>query len=848
MSTTVPPSSTPSSSTPSSSTPSSSTPPSTTPPSTDLPKDGARGAHRAPAGRTASSVLPNQRAEVPVPTGLLALPGMLEEDLRPRKVRLLSMLALSVVGGLLLAILCLPLVGGVGLGAKSTADTFNDLPAELFAPPLPERSVVLDRNGTPIAALHGDQDRQNVPLARIPVPMRQAIVAIEDRRFYDHHGVDYKGVLRAAVSNQENGEITQGGSTLTQQYVKNVLITLANTDAGRQAAQERSIKRKLREARYALALEKKLSKDQILTNYLNIAYFGDGAYGVAAAAQHYFGKDISTIDVAEAALLAGLVQNPNAYNPKLHPAEAKQRRDVVLAAMGSSGFLVPDAVKYASAVPLNVRKGTTVSDGCEAAGSAAFFCQYLRATLLSDPAFGPTPEERQRKLFEGGLQIRTSLDPAVQAAAQSAADAIIPAGNRVATAVVILQPGTGEVQAMAVNRVYAPTDDGKPTGTTADRVHTKLNYALRPFQPGSTFKVFTLAAALDQGMPLSTTYNAPNCYTSRVFSNPSGGCFHNASDGEGGVFSMSQATWHSVNTYFVQLEERVGVLKVRDMAKKLGVASPRLNQVQEGDGSLTLGAFEVTPMDMATAYATLAAHGKRCTAKPVLAVQERGKKSAYVGPGRCDQVLDPAVADDVSSVLQGVIREGTAAANGPIGRPAAGKTGTTEENRSAWFVGYVPQLAAAVWVGDYRSPDQYPLRYSATTPEGVPVPGWGQGTVFGGGLPAQVWSRAMRAATQNLPLENFPPPDHTLARGSAPSAPSGPSRPAPPPAPAPAAAAPPSPAPSPSSAAPKPSASPKPPTTKPKPTTAQPSPKPTATKPKPTPKAKPSPTKKPTKK
>src|SRR4051812_42451693 len=316
--------------------PSSSPPPSTDPSPEELP----RGSHRA-TGRAASSVLPHQRGDAPAATGLLALPGMLEEDHRPRKVRLLSMLALSVVGGLLLAILCLPLVGGVGLGAKSTADTFNDLPAELFAPPLPERSVILDRNGAPIASLHGGQDRVNVPFERTPAPMRQAIVAIEDRRFYDHHGIDYKGVLRAAVSNQESGEVTQGGSTLTQQYVKNVLITLANTDAGREAARERSIKRKLREARYALALEKKLSKDQILTNYLNIAYFGDGAYGVAAAAQHYFGKDVSAVNAAEAALLAGLVQNPNVYNPKLHPAAARERRDQVLTAMGVGGFLTP---------------------------------------------------------------------------------------------------------------------------------------------------------------------------------------------------------------------------------------------------------------------------------------------------------------------------------------------------------------------------------------------------------------------------------------------------------------------------------------------------------------------------
>ena len=743
------------------------------------------------------------------------------------------MLVLPVLTGLVLALLLLPLVGGLALTAKSAANGFNDLPAELVAPPLPERSVILDRNGKPIADLHGAEDRVNVPLASIPVSMRQAIVAIEDRRFYEHHGVDYKGVLRAAISNQESGEVTQGGSTLTQQYVKNVLITLADTDQGREAAQERSLQRKLREARYALALEKTLSKDQILTNYLNIAYFGDGAYGVAAAAQHYFGKDISQISPVESALLAGLVQNPNLYNPKLHVKAATERRNLVLAAMRDSGYITQPAFAFASGTPLRVRKTTTASDGCEAAGTAAFFCQYLRQTLLNDPEFGASPDERQRKLFEGGLQIRTSLDPTVQTAAQAAADATIPAGNRVATAAVVLQPGTGQVLAMAVNRVYAPTTDKQSVASTTDRVHTKLNYALQAFQPGSTFKVFTLAAALKQGMPLSTTYNAPNCYRSRVFLNPGGTCFHNASDGEGGVFSMPQATWHSVNTYFIQLEEHVGVLNVRDMARALGVTSPRLDSVDAGSGSLTLGAFEVTPLEMATAYATLAAHGIRCMPKPVLALTENNQLSKYSGPGgQCQQVLEPTVADTVSNVLEGVIQQGTAASYGSIGRPAAGKTGTTDENQSAWFDGYVPQLAASVWVGDYRNPVQYPLRYSSTTPEGVPVPGWGQGTVFGGGLPTELWARMMRTATANLPVENFPPPSQAVSVGPvAPPQPTGPANPGPA---APPPAAPPSPSTSPSTSAtpaPKPTASA---------STGPPSPRPTTTSPSPSPRPKPS--------
>jgi membrane peptidoglycan carboxypeptidase len=800
-----------------------------------------------------TSIPPGFPLPRPGDTGMLGrmpLPGVADDVLPRRRTRIAALLVLPVVTGLLLALLMLPLVGGVGLTAKATADSFNDLPAALVVPPLPERSVILDRTGRPIAELHGTEDRVNVPLSRIPVSMRQAIVAIEDRRFYEHHGIDFKGVLRAAVTNQESGAVTQGGSTLTQQYVKNALITLADTDEGRQAAQERSVKRKLREARYAVSLEKTLSKDQILTNYLNIAYFGDGAYGVAAAAQHYFGKDISQIDPVQSALLAGLVQNPNAYNPKLHPKTALVRRNLVLAAMRDSGYISQPAYAYGSAMPIKVQSTPAASDGCEEAGTAAFFCQYLRQTLLDDPQFGPTPEERQRRLFEGGLRIRTTLDPAVQASTQKAIDETVPAGNRVATAAVVLQPGTGDVLAMAVNRIYGATTDKKPVETTADRVHTKLNYAVLPFQAGSTYKLFTLAAALDSGIPLSTTFNSPNCYRSQVFSNPvgNGNCFHNASDGEGGVFNMTQATANSVNTYFVQLEERVGVLKARDMAKRLGVTTPLLDQVDPGEGSFTLGTTITSPIQMATAYATIAAHGTRCMPKPVLDMTEQNQKSSYDGPGgQCQQVLDPRIADTISNVLETVITQGTAAKNGPIGRPAAGKTGTTEDNQSAWFIGFVPQMAAAVWVGDSRNPVQYPLHYGPSTPDGVPVPGWGGGPVFGGDLPTEVWSRAMRAATADLPVENFPPPDQSLARGRAtapPVADNEPNGPVPAPVvPAPSAPVVPSPTVSsapPPSPVPQPTFAPPPPRPSPTATTPRPTPKPSTTRPTPKP-----PTKKP---
>ncbi len=715
---------------------------------------------------------------------------------RRRPVKLLSIIALSAVAGLLLAVIALPVVGGLGLGAKSGADFFNDLPTQLLVPPPAQRSVIVDRNGKTIATLHGAEDRVVIPLSDIPVVMRHAIVAIEDRRFYEHHGIDYRGIVRAALTNQENGSVTQGGSTLTQQYVKNVLIEQATTPEELKAARERSLQRKIREARYALALERKLSKDQILANYLNIANFGDGAYGVEAAAQHYFNIHAKQLNVVQAALLAGIVNSPTAYDPKLHPKHALSRRNLVLEQMAKAKYITQPQLKFAKLFPLGLStafKRTT--DGCEPAGSAAFFCEYIRNALLSDSKFGATYEARQRRLFEGGLVIKTSLDPQIQADAQNAVDTVVPAGGRIATAAVVMQPGTGEVLAMAINRKYADTTDHLPLyGTvkgkhveSADHYDTKFNYAtaVPGYQPGSTFKLFTIAAALENGIPTSTTFNSPACIYLANFEGrnptglnrqcpsdtpgvvaPFGEGYANAGDSEAGTFNMAAATAQSVNTYFVQLEKKVGIRKVRDMAQRLGVRSPTLNGDGAIIGSLTLGAKEVNPLDMATAYATVAAHGLRCWPKPFLDMRDRdGKPVTYSGPGKCEQVLAPNIADTITSMLQGVITGGTAWANGQIGRPAAGKTGTTDNHYSAWFVGFIPQLVTAVWVGDSRNPTLYPMQYGPTTPDGTIVGGVQQGLVFGGDLPTRVWASTMRAASANLPVENFAGPDLSLQFG-----------------------------------------------------------------------------------
>jgi membrane peptidoglycan carboxypeptidase len=729
------------------------------------------------------------------------------------------LLILSIAAGVCVAGLAVPLVGLVGGVTKTSADTFNNLPTQLLIPPLPTSSKILDDKGNVLATLHGTEDRTAVTLDQVPNYMQQALIDIEDSRFYKHHGVDYKGILRAAVHNQQAGDVQQGGSTLTQQYVKNVLIESAKTEAERKAATQDTLSRKLKEARLALALEKRESKQWILIHYLNIAYFGDGAYGIGAAAQHYFGVPVNRINVVQAAMLAGLVRNPTAYDPLQNPKDALTRRNTVLARMHQLGHLSTKVYKYALTFPLLLHPDNTTktADSCQDS-YAPFYCRYVVDQLLNDPKFGLTADDRQRTLFTGGLTIQTTLDKTVQTAAQNAVDQIVPSGNRVAAATDVIQPGTGDLLAMAVNRIYGDPPKGKD-----DFVHSKYPYPTTQspgFQAGSTFKLFTLATALSQGLPLNTTFFAPACMKIDGFSNipnncpvnffsPDGSGFKNAGDSESGKFDMVGGTWQSVNTYYLQLEAKVGVTSVRDMAKNLGVTSPNINHAGPVDGSFTLGAFNVSVLDVATAYATIAAHGKRCYAKPIQSITSISGKVPYTAPAPCKQVLDPQVADTISGVLQGVLTNGTASANGPIGRPAAGKTGTTDNFDGAFFVGYVPQMAAAVWVGDSRNPVNFPLDVTSTTPEGVPVPNWlASQAVFGGDLPTKIWHLLMINALANVPVVDLPPAigDPGTTNPLNPT-------PAPPPPPPP---------PAPTSTAPKPSTKP---TTKP--TTTKPTVKPT---------------------
>jgi len=665
------------------------------------------------------------------------------------------LVALLAAAGLLVATLATPLVLGTGLAAKSTADSFEALPTGLPDPVLGVDSRILASDGSLVAVLHGPQNRVPVRIEQVAPVMRQAIVDIEDSRFYSHHGVDYKGLARAALKNTQAGVTEQGGSTLTQQYVKNVLLDEASTPDQQQAANGKSLTRKIKEARYALALEQRWSKSRILEGYLNIAFFGNNAYGIGAAAQRYFGQRVDQLSLGQAALLAGLVQGPSTYDPLHHPQAATARRNEVLARMRQLGHLTPAQETAARAQPLGLKPVLPPAAGDPCMSSVApFFCDYVRQILLSDKALGATRAERDHLLLEGGLTVKTSFDPAVQHAAQQAVEGTVEKTNRAAATEVIVKPGTGQVLAMAVSRDY-----GTAPGQTTVALPTQP-----AFGPGSTFKVFTLTAALAQGLPLSTSFFAPACYVPTTFTigsnsgrnpgDPNAGCatgFANADPAEAATYAIPQATWQSVNTFYIQLEEQVGILNVAAMARTLGIPDARLAKVGPNDGSLTLGTEVVSPLDMATAYATLAARGLRCDPRPLISITSpTGQPVAFTAPGRCHQVLDPAVADTVTSVLEGVLTNGTGYPNAAtIGRPAAGKTGTNEAFSSAWFVGYTPQLAAAVELGDPRGGQGHPLT-------NITIGGQNYAHVFGGDIPALIWGRTMYAALTDQPYAELP--------------------------------------------------------------------------------------------
>lgn len=666
------------------------------------------------------------------------------------------------VAGVLVALMLLPVACTTGLGARDGARWFQNIPDDLETPALPQRSKILAADGSTLATFFFE-NRVEVRLDQVAPIVRQAVLAVEDSRFYEHGALDSQGTLRALVQNAQAGRVTQGGSGITQQYVKNLLFEQATTDEERRAALEVTPARKVRELRYAVALERRLSKDQILQNYLNIAYFGDGAYGIEAAARHYFSKGAAKLNLREAATLAGLVRYPHAYNPRLHPKAARTRRDVVLTRLAELGWARRADTDAAAAHGLGLRVKHT-PNGC-VTSKAPFFCDYVQREMLANPVFGQTVEDRRKLLQRGGLTIRTTLDWKVQRAAQRALDRRVPMKNSAgkAAAEALIQPGTGEIKGMAVDRRLGPDKERGKTwiNFAADASHG----ASIGMQAGSTFKVFTLAAALDEGMPFGERLMAPRRFQPTGYRNCKGQrvgdtkMLRNSADGEGGrSFSLLTGTHHSVNTYFLALQKKVGLCDTAEMAERLGMRQAS-GAALEQFPSFTLGFNTVSPVRMAAAYAAFGARGRYCEPVAIKRITDASGRALEVPSAKCRQAMRQGVADAVNHVLRGVLTDGTARGMG-IGRPAGGKTGTVDNFSAAWFAGYTPDLAAAVWVGDPRGGYAHPM-------DGLCMDGRCYGPVFGATIPAPIWHDTMTNALAGRPVRRFHrPPSQYFSKGS----------------------------------------------------------------------------------
>jgi membrane peptidoglycan carboxypeptidase len=677
-------------------------------------------------------------------------------------------LGVSVLFGVLLAGFLLPLVGSSGLIVKGASDHFEDLPSSFQTPVLPQRTEILAADGSTIARTWGDYgNRVVVPMSQISPNMPNALVAIEDARYYQHGGIDLTGTVRAFFNNA-NGGGTQGGSTIAQQYVKNVLLLDAGTNkALQQRAIADTIARKVTELRYAVSVERGMSKEQILENYLNLVYFGNGTYGVQAAAQRYFSTTAANLTAPQAALLAAIVNSPGYYDPFTHPQNALARRNLVLQKMADPELhylTAQQAAQYAQ-TPLGLTP-TAQHSGCIAATtSAAFYCNYVYTTFLNDPEFGATPADRQAVWDEGGLKITTALDPAAQNSAATAISQHTYSTDKVASAIVMIEPGTGRIKAMAQSRPMGNGHGQTFVNLSADPQHNgTLGY-----QAGSSFKIFTGLAALNQGFDPSLPVNALSPLTLGGFRLTA--CANGQTsigwpdsyqptndDKNSYVLPMDQAFWYSVNTYFLNLETKTGLCAPAQLAEAMGVT--RDNDLGQGKpldqfASFTLGTNEVTPVAMAAAYATVAAQGMYCVPYVITGAADVNGKQYPGQKQQCKQVLDGNKANELTSMLQGVLTQQGATADGLglSGRDSAGKTGTTDSSVATWFDGYTPQLAAAVWTGftDGGGKGQVMSNMS--------VGGQYYGAqIFGATISAPIWQQAMNGALANQPVLTFNAP------------------------------------------------------------------------------------------
>ncbi|GGZ81184.1 transglycosylase domain-containing protein [Streptomyces bluensis] len=664
-------------------------------------------------------------------------------------------LGVSVLAGAVMAGIALPAVGALGLAAKGSVEGFDELPANLKRPPLSQRTTILDSEGGQIATVYS-RDRTVVALKDVAPAMQKAIVAIEDSRFYEHGAVDLKGILRALNKNAQSGGVEQGASTLTQQLVKNVAVEEAGDDPTKVAqATQQTLGRKIRELKYAIQLEEELGKKKILENYLNITFFGQQAYGIEAAAQRYFSKPAKDLELGEAALLAGIVQSPTRYDPINDEAEAKKRRNLVLQRMADVGDISRAQADKAKRAPLGLDVSKPKNGCITAVKGAGFFCDYVREVFLNDPVFGKSKEARAKIWNQGGLTIRTTMDPQAQQSVQDSIKTHVNQSDDVATAASIVEPGTGKILGMGQSRPYGI--DTKQNETTINLSVDADMGGGAGYQPGSTFKPIVAAAAIEGGMAPTKRYSSPYemPYPSPIAAcdgknwvNTDGAKLTNENESEVGPYGMKEATAKSVNTYYVQLIADIGICPVTKMAGQMGVNRADGGKMGQNP-SIALGTQEMSPLTMANAYATFASRGMYCTPVAIESIKQSvgGRtKSLDVPKSTCSRAMSETTADTMNTLLKGVVEDGTGTQAGLGSRPSAGKTGTTDFRYAAWFVGYTPNMAGAVWVGD----PAHKRRMVDIRIGGAYYP-----KVYGGEVPGPIWRDMMNGALVGKDAPNF---------------------------------------------------------------------------------------------
>lgn len=658
---------------------------------------------------------------------------------------LLAFLSVSSLMGVVAAGMLVPVAGPTALAAKSVPTLFNELPGDLQTVAPAEESQLLDSSGGVIAHFY-DKQRIVVPSANIADVMKKAIVAIEDKRFYEHNGVDATGIARALVTNLgESGR--QGASTITQQYVRNSLAERGYLEGDAEqvsAATEQTTERKLREIKYALALEKTQSKEEILTGYLNIAPFGPITYGVEAASQRYFSKSASELNYLEAALLAGLVQSPVQYDPLTHPEAAQERRDTVLATMLDQGVITQEEYDEGIATSVDSMLHPTVSsEGCSGADSSkAYFCDYVLSQFLEDPAFGATRIERERLLKTQGITIRTTLDTAKQDAAYAALTNAIPVGDAsgLNDALVSLDPRTGKVLAMAQNTTY-----GIEAGQTMSNYSADGN-----FQVGSTFKVFTLLQWFKEGHSAYETVGSANTF----YPNGSFKCDGRSITTEGyqvndlagktGTMNVVRATGQSVNQAFVNMASRVDFCSIFETAYDMGITED--GEVPAPFPANILGSVSSSPLHMASVFATIANSGQQCKPQSIESVTDRDENVLKEFAADCKEVISPDLANKTAALLTASAGQYYTSTRLGDGRPFAAKSGTTDGHANTWLTGFTPSLATSVWVGHGDN--------SSQEVSGVVINGVYHSEIFGETYVGQnIWAPYMTQALAGTPIE-----------------------------------------------------------------------------------------------